>query len=459
MDNARQVRPLRSTSATATPPPELILGSMEFLSRSWSPTAFEIAKALSPRLPPRCAASAAILDHTADEAKDFSAPLPAGNHFTFACSATSQLVMERIMSQPQDVSQLTSGRLSHSSGPLNGGSLSDSPPFSPCDWEDVQDLPFLAQNFHKKNHRTTKPPKPNYRVESRTLSKWLKDRRERKDEARAQNAQLDAAISVASLAAAVSAIAAATAGATSTEDDCASRTNDAIASAATLVAAQCVEAAEALGAERGHLAAAVASAISVRTTGDIVALTTSAAAALRGAEPLKARVFKEIWNIAAVIPEEKGFSAHRSRQSSEEARDSSGEVMPEEHFQGLCSQEVLARGAELLKRSRTGALHWKIVSVYIDRDGHVKLKTKSRHVAGSITSKKKNIIEVWKDMPPWPGRHLLQEGGAERRYFGLKTIEEGVVEFECRGQREYEIWTKGVSWLLSIAGEKARGAQ
>lgn len=77
-------------------------------------------------------------------------------------------------------------------------------------------------------------------------------------------------------------------------------------------------------------------------------------AALRGAEPLKARVFKEIWNIAAVIPEEKGFSAHRSRQSSEEARGSSGEVMPEEHFQGLCSQEVLARGAELLKRSRTG---------------------------------------------------------------------------------------------------------
>lgn len=129
-----------------------------------------------------------------------------------------------------------------------------------------------------QSNSATKPPKPNCRAESRTLSKWLKDRRERKDEARAQNAQLDAAISVASLAAAVSAIAAATAGSTSTEDDCAYRTNDAIASAATLVAAQCVEAAEALGAERGHLASAVASALSVRTTGDIVALTTSAAA-------------------------------------------------------------------------------------------------------------------------------------------------------------------------------------
>lgn len=58
-------------------------------------------------------------------------------------------------------------------------------------------------------------------------------------------------------------------------------------------------------------------------------------------------------------------------------------------------------------------------------------------------------------MPPWPGRHLL-EGGVERRYFGLKTMEEGVIEFECRGRREYEIWTKGVSRLLSIAGEKGR---
>jgi hypothetical protein len=34
--------------------------------------------------------------------------------------------------EQQEVSPLTSGRLSHSSGPLNGGgSLSDSPPVSP----------------------------------------------------------------------------------------------------------------------------------------------------------------------------------------------------------------------------------------------------------------------------------------------------------------------------------------
>lgn len=37
-----------------------------------------------------------------------------------------------------------------------------------------------------------------------------------------------------------------------------------------------------------------------------------------------------------------------------------------------------------------GDLHWKIVSVYIHRTGQVMLKMKSRHVAGTITKKKKS---------------------------------------------------------------------
>ena len=63
------------------------------------------------------------------------------------------------------------------------------------------------------------------------------------------------------------------------------------------------------------------------------------------------------------------------------------------------------------------------------------------------------VLGVIKDMPAWPGRHLL-EGGENRRYFGLKTVMRGVVEFECRNQREYDIWTQGVSRLLSIAAER-----
>lgn len=64
------------------------------------------------------------------------------------------------------------------------------------------------------------------------------------------------------------------------------------------------------------------------------------------------------------------------------------------------------------------------------------------------------VLGVIKDMPAWPGRHLL-EGGENRRYFGLKTVMRGVVEFECRNQREYDVWTQGVSRLLSIAAERS----
>lgn len=111
------------------------------------------------------------------------------------------------------------------------------------------------------------------------MGRWLKERKEKKkEETRVQNAQLHAAISVAGVAAAVAAIAAATATTSGTgKDEVMAKTDMAVASAATLVAAQCVEAAEALGADRGHLASVVSSAVNVRSAGDITTLTAGAA--------------------------------------------------------------------------------------------------------------------------------------------------------------------------------------
>lgn len=63
------------------------------------------------------------------------------------------------------------------------------------------------------------------------------------------------------------------------------------------------------------------------------------------------------------------------------------------------------------------------------------------------------VIEVMKNLPAWPGRHLV-EGGDNFRYFALKTVMRGVVEFECRDQREHDVWTQGVSRLLAIAAER-----
>lgn len=81
-------------------------------------------------------------------------------------------------------------------------------------------------------------------------------------------------------------------------------------------------------------------------------------AALRGATTLKARVLKEVWNIAAVAPLERGIGTGICGQgpnsNTSTSTSDSGEIPKAENFLGVCSQELLAKGTELLKRTRKG---------------------------------------------------------------------------------------------------------
>jgi len=79
--------------------PESPRGPMEFLSRSWSASAFQVSKVLTPSSSmPSKVASAVIPEKVAGEEEEDSSKL-LGNTFSFASSATSQLIIDRIMSQ------------------------------------------------------------------------------------------------------------------------------------------------------------------------------------------------------------------------------------------------------------------------------------------------------------------------------------------------------------------------
>ena len=80
-------------------PPEPQRDPLEFLSRSWSASAADVSRALAAAVP--AGTGGAIAEDLAGELDDGAsgAGTASGSSFSFASAATSQLIMDRIMSQ------------------------------------------------------------------------------------------------------------------------------------------------------------------------------------------------------------------------------------------------------------------------------------------------------------------------------------------------------------------------
>lgn len=253
----------------------------------------------------------------------------------------------------------------------------------------------------------------------------------KKERARVDNARVHAAVSVAGVAAAVAALAAA-----ANVNHPSSKMSTAMASATELLASHCMEIAELAGANHDQVATVIRSAMDVRTAGDLMTLTAAAATALRGAAALKARVNREVRNSAAIIPYEKGVGL-----------ESACHLVPQSKMIERSSFDTPRQEGKLLKRTRKGILHWKRVSIYVNKNSQVIVKLKSKHVGGAFSKKKKSIVyDVCEDIPAWPGRER-GESGEERSNFGLKTAQ-GLLEFECENEIHRQKWVDCVRDLL-----------
>ncbi|KAG8037184.1 hypothetical protein GUJ93_ZPchr0189g33246 [Zizania palustris] len=264
------------------------------------------------------------------------------------------------------------------------------------------------------------------------MATWIKEKKERKRaEARSRNAQAYAATSVAGVAAAVATLVAGAVFSAPPErpknglaaEAAGTKTAAAIASAAALVASHCVEMAQSIGASHDQILAAIHSAVNAQTSGDIMALTAGAATALRGAAMLRATLHKEIQ------------AAALAGESRELEKDTSPFVF-------------VSKGGELLKRTRQGILHWKLVNVYMNSRLEVIIKMRSAHMAGTfIKTKKFVVLDICSEIPAWAGREI-DDGSHRRCYFGIKAVER-VIEFECRNKNEQHKWVQGITEMLN----------
>ncbi|XVF88069.1 hypothetical protein PTKIN_Ptkin19aG0019500 [Pterospermum kingtungense] len=259
-----------------------------------------------------------------------------------------------------------------------------------------------------------------------SIKKWLKEMKaKRKEEDRLQRAQVHAAMSVAGLAAALAAIAAEN----SKRDDCNPTKEAAVASAAALVAAQCVKVAEAMGAKKEQLGSIIGSAMSGTSASDVLTLTAAANTSLRGAATLKARkgCKNKINGSAPILPIE-----------------DNNDDFP---FEFEKSRLMLAKGTELGVETPDGKYMVRYVSIVMDGESKVILKLRKLSL---LKSKKECIVldlhaELYRDPD-------ADNETTDTCYLIVLTTNLGTIKLDMVDDyQRYKTWATTINHMLMVS--------
>ncbi|XP_076897475.1 uncharacterized protein LOC143550768 isoform X1 [Bidens hawaiensis] len=260
-----------------------------------------------------------------------------------------------------------------------------------------------------------------------SIKKWLKEiKRKRKENERLQKAEVHAAISVAGVAAALAAIAAENSNRGGSNSPSATK-EAAVASAAALVAAQCAKNAEAMGAKKQQIRAAMSSAMSATTTSDILTLTAAASTSLRGASTLKTRSgCKNMLNAnVPLLPIEENT---------------------ELEFDFEQCRSILSRGTELRIKASDGRCMIRSVSIVLNHEAKVILSIRKPNLLNALASKKESIVldqhaELYKN----------PEDDGETCFLIVLTTTRGIIKLDMMNDDEcYKIWTWTINHMLSL---------
>ncbi|OVA15733.1 protein of unknown function DUF828 [Macleaya cordata] len=263
-----------------------------------------------------------------------------------------------------------------------------------------------------------------------SIKKWVKEiKQKRKEDDRLQRAEVHAAISVAGVAAALAAIAAEN---TKQNHQVNTGKEAAVASAAALVAAQCAQMAEAMGAKRDQLSSVMGSAMTTANATDILTLTAAAATSLRGAATLRARP---------------GRTERLTRSKPILPIDDNKDLDCDFDFEKFRS--VLAKGADLSIESSDGKCKYRSVSIILNRESKVILKTRKVNVLTSAfaTTKESVVLDLHAE--------LYQESlteDCETCYYIVLTTSKGMVKLDMEDDDDrYRMWATTINHMLRLS--------